>query len=35
MEAVWQIIQTDLVKLQIIIQSIIEKEVGSTNKSAD
>jgi len=35
MEAVWQIIQTDLVKLQIIIQSIIEKEVGSTNNSAD
>jgi uncharacterized protein with HEPN domain len=35
MEAVWQIIQTDLIKLQIIIQSILEKDLGSTNRSTD
>jgi uncharacterized protein with HEPN domain len=35
MEAVWQIIQTDLIKLQIIIQSILVKEFGSTNGSVD
>jgi len=35
MEAVWQIIQVDLIKLQIIIHSILEKEFGSTNGSVD
>lgn len=35
MEAVWQIIQTDLPRLQLIIQTILEKEFGPADGIRD